>query len=147
MINVGLLALAMGHAVAPDIGPDKKAVPPLQDMRVRRAFEMLARYLGQPVPDPDRVNLPIRNLYFLWCVERVAVLYDLPTIGGRDWYSWGAQILIKNQHPTGAWDDASFHNVGPAGNTCFALLFLRRSNLVQDLTEELRVGTFIRDPR
>ena len=26
------------------------------------------------------------------------MLYDLNTIGGKDWYGWGAQILIKHQN-------------------------------------------------
>jgi len=45
----------------------------------------------------------MENLYFLWSVERVAVLYDLKTIGGKDWYGWGAQILLANQRGAGNW--------------------------------------------
>ena len=30
----------------------------------------------------------MQEMYFLWSVERVAMLYDLKTIGGRDWYAW-----------------------------------------------------------
>lgn len=144
MINVGLLGMALGHGVQPDMIDAKKVKPALQDPRIQAGLQLLSRYIGQPVPDLDKVNLQMRNLYFLWCVERVAVLYDLDTIGGKDWYSWGAQILVRNQRPDGEWQDGNFHNVGAPGNTCFALLFLRRSNLVQDLTENFRIGSFIR---
>ena len=87
----------------------------------------------------------MQNLYFLWSVERVAMLYDLRTIGGKDWYGWGAQILVHNQQPNGAWPTAFYHGNNPPLNTCFALLFLKRSNLVQDLTNNLRLYTGIRE--
>ena len=45
------------------------------------------------------------NLYFLWSVERVAVLYNLPTIGKKEWYRWGAEILVANQKKDGNWED------------------------------------------
>ena len=88
----------------------------------------------------------MQNLYFLWSVERVAMLYDLKTIGGKDWYGWGAQ----NPRP----QSASRRRLALGGlpsattrplNTCFALLFLKRSNLVQDLTNNFRLYTGIRE--
>ena len=88
----------------------------------------------------------MKNLYFLWSVERVAMLYDLKTIGGKDWYAWGAQILVHNQRAGGEWPSEFYHGHSLPLNTCFALLFLRRSNLVQDLTDNLRLSTGIRDP-
>jgi hypothetical protein len=74
------------------------------------------------------------DLYFLWSVERVAVVFDLKTIGGTDWYKWGADIILKHQLADGSWRDR-FPGVC---DTCFALLFLKRANMVKDLTDKLR---------
>lgn len=73
------------------------------------------------------------DLYFLWSVERVAVAYDLRTIGGKDWYAWGAPLILAHQQLDGSWSD--FFPGVP--DTCFALLFLNRANVVQDLTRQL----------
>jgi hypothetical protein len=74
------------------------------------------------------------------------MLYDLKTIGGKDWYRWGAQVLVHNQLADGDWGSLRYPGASPPINTCFALLFLRRSNLVQDLTNNLRLSTAISDP-
>lgn len=36
------------------------------------------------------------ELYYLWSVERVAMLYNLQLIGQKDWYRWGADHLIAH---------------------------------------------------
>jgi hypothetical protein len=82
-------------------------------------------------------GLPMANLYFLWSVERVAVLYDLQTIGGKDWYRWGAEILVANQGPHGNWANGGYHGASPVLDTSLALLFLKRANLAKDLTNKL----------
>jgi hypothetical protein len=74
------------------------------------------------------------DLYFLWSVERVAVAYDLHKIEGKDWYGWGARLLVDHQHPEGSWQDT----FEPLIDTCFALLFLKRANVAEDLTATLR---------
>jgi hypothetical protein len=74
------------------------------------------------------------DLYFLWSLERVAVVYDRKQIGGKDWYDWGADVILKHQRDDGSWADR-FPGVP---DTCFALLFLRRANLARDLTDKLR---------
>jgi hypothetical protein len=82
-----------------------------------------------------------RTYYFLWSLERVAVAFDLKTIGNKDWYGWGAEILLNNQQADGSWEGESDSFWA---NTCFALLFLKRANLAGDLTAELR--GLIKDP-
>lgn len=66
------------------------------------------------------------NLYFLWSLERVAVLYGLETIGNHDWYVWGSDALIDNpieQRFVGfvqlSW------SANNEVNTAFAVLFLK----------------------
>jgi hypothetical protein len=75
------------------------------------------------------------DLYFLWSLERMAVIYDLKKIEGKDWYDWGMEIILANQKRDGSWEDR-FPGVS---DTCFALLFLQRVNVVKDLTDKLRL--------
>jgi len=74
--------------------------------------------------------------YFLFSLERMAVVYDLKTVGETDWYAWGLGHLAK-QDPRGSWG-------GDEVETCFALLFLNRANVARDLTLDLK--GLARDP-
>src|SRR5262249_23564550 len=80
---------------------------------------------------------PMRNLYYLWTVERVGVLYQQKDIAGQDWYRWGARYLLATQQPGGNWTDGHYLEHRDLVDTCFALLFLKRVNLVKDLTNKL----------
>src|SRR5207249_4497808 len=86
------------------------------------------------------------SLYFLWSVERVAVLYQLKTIGKKDWYGWGVELLLPRQQSDGSWSTNSYHGSSATIDTCLALLFLKRANLVQDLSNNLRLHLAITDP-
>jgi hypothetical protein len=131
MTCVGLIGMAVGHGLA----NREAGAPPVRDPRILNGLVALSRFIGQPA---DRIgNLPMQNLYFLWSVERVAVLYKLSKIGDKDWYRWGAQILIANQDPKGNWANGQYHGNSPPLDTCLSLLFLKRANLVRDLTSRL----------
>ncbi len=106
-----------------------------QDPRVVNGFAALDRYIGRPTGRLE--NLPRGNLYFLWSVERVAVLYSLPKLGTKDWYLWGAEILVANQDRDGHWQDGGYHGAAVPIDTCLALLFLKRANFTQDLASAL----------
>ncbi len=146
MTCVGLLGLGIGHGSFHETfngkakrGQDKPA-PRFQDPAIQKGLQALSQYLGQPTGvikgPPGAVDL-----YFLWSVERVAVLYNLPTIGGKDWYGWGSETLLANQHADGSWRGAY-----PGVDTCMALLFLGRTNLAQDLTNNLPPYLAVTDP-
>jgi uncharacterized protein (TIGR03067 family) len=108
---------------------------PARDRSVRAGLLKLGTVIGQP-------NLPglgpatdSPNYYFLWSLERVAVVFGLQTVGFKDWYGWGAELVLAQQQGDGSWKG----NYPEGGvDTSFALLFLRRSNLAQDLTSSLR---------
>jgi hypothetical protein len=85
------------------------------------------------------------NYYFLWSVERVGVLLNLKTIGGKDWYRWGVDLLLPAQLPDGSWVGRGSGG-SPVIDTCFALLFLKRSDLLPDLRETLHKRLKIVDP-
>lgn len=78
------------------------------------------------------------NLYFLWSLERVAMIYNLDRIGNLDWYKWGADHLIKTQKENGSWDQSGYEGANAEINSAFALLFLNRANLASDLTATLK---------
>jgi hypothetical protein len=78
-----------------------------------------------------------RDLYFLWSVERVGVVYGLQTIAGVDWYDAGAEDLVATQNLSGSWGRGG---KGAEVDTSFALLFLVRSNPSQDLSLTLQKG-------
>jgi hypothetical protein len=72
--------------------------------------------------------------YFLWSLERVAMVYGLDTVGNKDWFALGSKYILEAQEDDGAWRG----NCGEIVDTCFALFFLRRANLAGDLTVTLR---------
>jgi hypothetical protein len=135
---VALLGLAIGHVVDPDI-----AVRPEQDPRVVNAFVWLSGKVGTPVgttvgrPTPKEAG----GLYFMWSMERIAVLYDVGKLDKKDWYQWGAEILLGNQQVDGKWENGGDIEAlkHPVISTSMALLFLRRANLTPDLSRRLTV--------
>jgi len=132
---VALLGVAIGHVVAPE--PD---IRPETDPITIKAFVALSKMVGEPVN--DTANRPtikdVGGLYYLWSMERIAVLFDVKTLGKKDWYLWGAEILLCHQAGNGSWDtEGGYHGQTPVLNTCFALLFLRRANLTPDLSKKL----------
>ena len=94
---------------------------------------------GGAAPAPAQQGLGNRHVdqidyYFLWSLERVGMAYGLKTIDKKDWYEWGADLILKRQLPGGGWRGTYEEPV----DTCFALLFLTRSNLASDLTTKLK---------
>lgn len=85
------------------------------------------RNSGQGIPGSESRH------YLLWSIERVAVAYGLPTIGGVDWYEWGCSYLIPAQQADGSWQG----NYSREVDTSFAILFLTKSNVVADLTSKI----------
>ena len=71
------------------------------------------------------------DLYFLWSLQRVAVVYGLDAIGGVDWYTLGAEAIVAAQDRNGSWAKGQY---SADVDTAFALLFLTRANVARDLT-------------
>lgn len=156
MTCAGLLSLAICDGATLELARERQRKEPIAaisaDKNIRLGLEALGTVIDNPkglqmarqpfggLRDPmDRVGG--RTFYFLWSLERVAVALDLDTIGKKDWYGWGAEILLANQEPNGSWN--ADHGLYGA-DTCFALLFLKRANLAGDLTKHLK--GVIRDP-
>jgi hypothetical protein len=128
-----LAARAVKKAAAAETAARKR----LEEDRTHRAFEALAPHVGQPAG--RFLDLPQGNLYYLWSLERVALLYNLPTIGGKDWYRWGAEQLIANQKSEGNWEKGGLPLESKVLDTCFALLFLSQANLTEGLADKLKL--------
>jgi hypothetical protein len=125
----GLLGLAIAHGVKQAAA--EKQQKPLDDPAIQRGLAMLGRSIDQP---GEKRRL---DLYFLWSLERVAVLYNVEKIGDKDWYAWGSEALLQGQWADGSWQGNQLTGNSPIVATCFALLFLKRANLAQDLTDKL----------
>lgn len=133
MTCVGLIGLAVGYGLAD--AEQEPAGKLVQDPRILNGLVAMSQNIGKP--SPALLGLPMQNLYLLWSIERVAVLYKMPMIGDKDWYRWGAQILVSNQQLGGNWIGGGYHGSSPILDTCLALLFLKQANLVKDLTAKL----------
>ena len=123
----------MGRGLTKDFRD--KARDGLQERRIAQGFKALSQDIG--LPSGRMENLEQANLYYLWSVERVGVLYNLSEIDGKDWYRWGAEILVANQTLLGDWERGGYPGATPVSDTCLALLFLKRANLAKDLTAQL----------
>jgi hypothetical protein len=126
MTAAGLLGLAVGIGGAKGGGKG-------DEPGVENGF----RVLGQSISEEQ--GKKTANFYFLWSVERVAVLYQRKKIGDRDWYAWGSGILLPSQKQDGSWDSRPQRfPITPVIDTCFGALFLRQANLAKDLTSKLQ---------
>jgi hypothetical protein len=134
MTAAGLLGLAVAHGAT--IDPAKQKQNPLNDDAVKGGLAMLGREIDRP--DEKTANRAL-DLYFLWSVERVAVLYNLARIENKDWYGWGSKELLARQQADGHWQAGAYYDNNAIHDTCFALLFLKQANLAQDLTDKFQL--------
>jgi hypothetical protein len=133
MTCAAVLGLAVAHGVAAEAGGKKNSG---KDATMQAGLNVLGYIVRQPL-GTARIYLsqhPGGQYYFLWSLERVCVTLSLPSLGKRDWYSWGAEYLLETQQADGTWHC----DYGACADTCFALLFLKRSNLARDLTAEIK---------
>jgi hypothetical protein len=67
------------------------------------------------------------HYYYLYGMERAAVLAGARNLGKHDWYREGANYLVRTQGGNGAWTSGRGSGVLPS--TCFALLFLTKATI------------------
>jgi hypothetical protein len=131
MTCAGLLAYALGHAV----NKEKRDI--LKDARVVPAMKALRAFMDKLSKDKENFFLGEQggnNYYFLWSLERMAVVYDIKKVGERDWYRWGADLLLDQAKAN---RDNLWQGAYGLADTSFAILFLKRANVAQDLTRQL----------
>ena len=110
-------------------GPARDMSPAKDDPVVANALAYLATQLRQNSVESQAK--PFAGLYFYWSLERIAVIYGLKTIRGVDWYAWGVTQLLPRQRRDGGWGGQD------CVDTAFAILFLSKANLAEDLTNAL----------
>jgi hypothetical protein len=114
----------------------------LRDAAINRGFAALGQFLGAAAAQGGIVvgnpSLGNRDLYFLWCLERVGVIFGKERIGGVDWYEAGANALVRGQAGDGSWGVPGYPT---HVNTSFAILFLSKSNVVRDLSSKIAGDT------
>lgn len=139
MTCVGLLGLAIGNALSVDPGAGR----PEQDPAILKSLA----YVGKKVEAPtgkftDRPKIKdAGGLYYFWALERIAVLYDIQTLDKKDWYRWGAEIIVADQLADGSWSGGLVQDAHPAPNTALSILFLKRANLTPDLSKRLIIDS------
>jgi hypothetical protein len=153
----GLLGLAIGAGLSREAHlkatPDGKLTPdgkptrapvlrdPLKDPLVQAAMNAVgARVAELAASGLDAQTNSFKQMYFLWSVERVGMVYSVPAMGGVNWYQVGAAAILRVQLPNGLWPTGGKvreTTISYEVNTCFALLFLQRANFASDLTSNL----------
>ena len=127
MTCAGLLGLGLGYGVGNEAiqnanaAKGKKVPPrdPAKDAQVRSGLAALATCIGRPTnlpPGKGQGRVIQKGYYYLFSLERVAVAFNLKTIGNKDWYGWGSEILLNSQGADGLWQGEH----GPSVDTCFA---------------------------
>ncbi len=122
----------------PKTGDGDKAEPPVKarpstarDRAVEAGLKAIGSVLATSQGGMGNFVGMGNSLYTLWSIERVAVGYQLETIGGVDWYDYGSAIVLTKQGGDGSFNDDQY---GPDINTAFALLFLAKANFTKDLS-------------
>jgi hypothetical protein len=93
-----------------------------RDPVIHKGLDWLAKNFS--VTENPRCN-PGYKYYYLYALERAAVLYGTDRIGPNDWYSLGTKEILEKQRPDGSWHEQGSET--PIWDTCFAILFLRRA--------------------
>lgn len=107
-------------------GARRDLTPGAGDSVAAAALECLAGHLRRN--EVESLSKQGMGLYVYWSLERVGVIYGLAEIRGIDWYAWGAERLLERQRQDGGWGGQG------AIDTAFAILFLSKANVAEDLT-------------
>jgi hypothetical protein len=146
MTCVGLLALGLGRGWDPALEKGEGDGKKPEDRAISLGLAALGSNLDRGVVVNPRSPEAHVDFYYLWTLERTAVLLDLKTIGGRDWYRWGLGFVLPSQKDDGRWWGGSKCGDSVVVSTSMALLFLKRSNPMPNLREALQQRLQIIDP-
>ncbi|MFN9707185.1 MAG: hypothetical protein ACK595_20510, partial [Planctomycetota bacterium] len=128
MVCSGITGLAICEAglLAQDGGRRGKSL-----VEIRRAredgFAWLAKHLTVRHQPGDLHRQQHWLYYYLYGLERAAMLSNVALIQGRDWYFEGATMLILSQQPDGGWPGQPHHESEAIYRDAMAILFLKQS--------------------
>jgi hypothetical protein len=70
------------------------------------------------------MNSQHQYYYYMYALERAAILYGVDQIGPHVWFTKGTLALLDSQREDGSW---RAKGTDPTADTCFAILFLRKA--------------------
>jgi hypothetical protein len=93
------------------------------------AFAWLEHHFAVLYNPPS--GAPAWHYYYLYGLERAAVLGGRDLLGTKDWYLEGARYLVGAQRPDGRWSTGALgfaeFEASDALDTAWAILFLARA--------------------
>jgi hypothetical protein len=113
-----------------------KALPPETRAKIDRAIVDGLAWTSDAFTVEDNPVMPpapaMWHYYYLYGLERMGSLVGVRHVGKNDWYRMGADHLVAAQKKDGSWKSSpgvrpTDHTESEVVQTCFALLFLRRS--------------------
>jgi hypothetical protein len=127
----GMTAATLGGlAVLAELGRKNERVAGLlarQKPNLQRAESWMEQHLlCDNNPYGERFFTTSWHYAHLWAIERWCGLTGRQKVGTQDWYRTIAAWLVDEQRAHGAWGHAGSEELR---DTCFALLFLRRSTI------------------
>ena len=127
MTGCGLATVCIARFVL-ELRKDKGWKKDGYDQTVQKAVYDALAWIDLNWSPFDNVGKGGYHTYWLYGVERSMDLIGLKLIGKHQWYMEGAKQLVGRQNAEkGFWDTKSTHNPSDVIDTCFALLFLKRS--------------------
>lgn len=91
-------------------------------------FAWLARNISTRVHPGAMLRHTMHLHYYLYSLERAALLSGIAIISDRDWYFEGAMTLVLSQSDDGSWQSDHSHTL-PISTTAMAVLFLKQSTM------------------
>jgi hypothetical protein len=113
-----------------------KALPPETRAKIDRAMIDGLAWVSDAFTVEDNPVVPAApamwHYYYLYGLERMGSLVGVRFLGKNDWYRAGAEHLMAAQGKDGSWTSSpgvrpTDHTESQVVQTCFALLFLKRS--------------------
>jgi hypothetical protein len=129
MTAAGITGLAICQAALDDHKTVKR--PKLQSDATRArndGFAWLSRHMTMRYHGGDIDRQPRWFYYYLYSIERAALLSGVALLADRDWYFEGAMVLIHSQQPDGHWP-AELHWDQGIERDAMAILFLKQSTM------------------
>jgi hypothetical protein len=129
MTCAGITGLAICEAALIGAAPQKRPKLAAECRRARDdGFAWLAQWMT-PRHHPGAIERQNQWFYYyLYSLERAALLSGIALIQDRDWYFEGAMVLVLAQHPDGHWPAELLPEQSVERNA-MAILFLRQGTL------------------
>lgn len=132
MTCAGITGLAVSQAALFDHGPNKRVALLQEATRARHdGFAWLAQHLTVRCHAGAIERQQLWFYYFLYGLERAALLSGVALLQDRDWYFEGAMVLTAVQNRDGSWpvELVRYADDRLMDDTAMAILFLKQSTL------------------